>query len=56
VAVDYLQIVPLQESESSRVSSTKEKVDLHVSALRRIARDLDSPVIAFSSENRAGYG
>jgi replicative DNA helicase len=55
VAVDYLQILPLDEADAKRVSSTKEKVDLHVSALRRIARDLDSPVIAISSENRAGY-
>jgi replicative DNA helicase len=56
VAVDYLQKVPLKESEAKLVSSTKEKVDLHVSALRRIARDLDSPVVAIASENRAGYG
>lgn len=55
LAVDYLQILPLHEKDAGRVSSAKDKVDLHVSALRRLARELDSPVIAISSENRAGY-
>jgi replicative DNA helicase len=55
VAVDYLQILPLDRSDAGRVTSAKDRVDLHVSALRRLARQLDSPVIAISAENRAGY-
>lgn len=55
IVVDYLQIIPLQKDENQRAYSAKEKVDLHVSALRRLARDLNSPVIAISSENRASY-
>jgi replicative DNA helicase len=55
IIIDYLQIIPLEEDEKGRTSSPKEKVDLHVSALRRLARDLDSPIIAISSENRASY-
>jgi replicative DNA helicase len=55
IVVDYLQILPLEKDENGRTSSTKEKVDLHVSALRRLARDLKSPVIAISSQNRASY-
>jgi replicative DNA helicase len=55
VAVDYLQILPLAPLDSGRVTNTKDRVDLHVSALRRLARKLDSPVIAISAENRAGY-
>ena len=55
IAVDYLQILPLRLEDSGRVKSTKDRIDLQVSALRRVARQLDSPVIAISSENRAGY-
>src|SRR5262249_21624522 len=39
----------------TRVTSAKDKVDLHVSALRRLARDLNVSVLAISRENRAGY-
>jgi len=53
--VDYLQIIPVAEKEAGRVTSPKDRVDLHVSALRRMARNLDSPVLAVSAANRAGY-
>jgi replicative DNA helicase len=56
VVIDYLQILPLERTDAGRVTSSKDKVDLHVSSLRRLARQLDSPVLAISSENRAGYG
>jgi replicative DNA helicase len=55
VAIDYLQILPLDRPDAGRITSPKDRVDLHVSALRRLARQLDSPVIAISAENRAGY-
>jgi replicative DNA helicase len=55
VVLDYLQILPLQRADAGRVTSAKERVDLHVSALRRLARQLDSPVLAISAENRQGY-
>jgi replicative DNA helicase len=55
LVVDYLQIIPLQSKNAPPVSSTKEKVDTQVSALRRLARELESPIMAISSENRAGY-
>jgi replicative DNA helicase len=55
VVLDYLQILPLQRADAGRVTSPKDRVDLHVSALRRLARQLDSPVLAISSENRQGY-
>ena len=55
VAIDYLQILPLARPDAGRVASAKDRVDLHVSALRRLARQLDSPVVAISAENRAGY-
>jgi len=51
VIVDYLQIIPTAE----RFASTKDKVDWLCSQLRRLARDLDSPVVAISSENRDAY-
>jgi replicative DNA helicase len=55
VAVDYLQIVPLAEKDVGRVTSPKDKVDLHVSAFRRLARQLNASVLCISSENRSGY-
>jgi replicative DNA helicase len=56
IVLDYLQILQLKRDDAGRVTSPKDRVDLHVSALRRLARDLDSPVLAISAENRAGYG
>jgi replicative DNA helicase len=55
IVLDYLQILPLGRADAGRVTSAKERVDLHVSALRRLARQLDSPVLAISAENRQGY-
>lgn len=55
VVIDYLQVIPLSADEAGRVTSPKDKVDLHVSALRRLARDLKVAVLCISSENRAGY-
>jgi replicative DNA helicase len=55
VVVDYLQILPIRRQDADRVTSPRDRVDLHVSALRRMARELDSPVLAISAENRAGY-
>jgi replicative DNA helicase len=42
-------------SETGKITNAKDRVDLHVSALRRLARKIDSPVLAISAENRAGY-
>ena len=55
IAVDYLQILPPTPADAARPASVKDRVDLNVSALRQLARRLDSPVVAISSENRAGY-
>ena len=55
IVIDYLQIIPLEKDEVTRSGSTKDKVDRHVSDLRRLARDLNACVMAISSENRAGY-
>jgi replicative DNA helicase len=55
ILIDYLQILPIRERDTDRVTNTKERIDLHVSSLRRLARRLDSPVLAISAENRAGY-
>jgi replicative DNA helicase len=55
VAVDYLQILPLSPEDAGRITTAKDRVDFNVSALRRLARRLDSPVIAVSAQNRAGY-
>jgi replicative DNA helicase len=55
IVIDYLQIVPLDAEQSQRFPNAKDRVDYLVSALRRVARDLDSPIWAISSLNRSGY-
>jgi replicative DNA helicase len=52
IVVDYLQIVPTDQE----FGDPRQKVDFVVSELRRIARDLDCPVLAIASINRASYG
>lgn len=51
IVVDYLQILPTEKD----FNDTRQKVNFLVSELRRIARDLDAPVIVVSSINRASY-
>lgn len=51
IIVDYLQIVPADET----FGDTRQKVNFVISELRRIGRDLDAPVLAISSINRASY-
>ena len=51
LVIDYLQILPVDDpSQDKRVA-----VDFLVSDLRRIARDIGSPVIAISAMSRAEY-
>ena len=51
VFVDYLQIL----APYDRHSTDKQNTDKAVLELKRISRDLKTPVIAISSLNRAGY-
>jgi replicative DNA helicase len=53
VVLDYLQIMPTPAD--IRMNGIKDKVDFNLSELRRLARDLDSPVLAVASENREAY-
>lgn len=56
VILDYLQIVPAVDPLTGRpFPSVREKVDFLCSELRRLARDLQAPVLAVSSFNRAAY-
>lgn len=52
IVVDYLQIMPTDKE----FNDPRQKVDFVVSELRRIARDLECPVLAIASINRASYG
>ena len=52
IVVDYLQIIPTDQE----FGDPRQKVDFVVSELRRIGRDLDCPVLAIASINRASYG
>jgi replicative DNA helicase len=53
VIVDYLQI--LQPPKDAAKGSKKDEIDNIITELRRLARELDTPVIAISSVNRANY-
>jgi replicative DNA helicase len=55
IIVDYLQVLPACQQDAKHINGVKDKVDLHLSALRRLARRLKSPVLVISSENRKGY-
>ena len=52
VIVDYLQVI---QPATEKKLTTKETVDLTVTELKRISRDLDITVILISSVNRANY-
>lgn len=50
--IDYLQIIPPGKDAPE---SLREKVDWNLSELRRLSRDLKSPVLVISSQNREAY-
>lgn len=52
IVVDYLQIIPTDDA----FGDIRQKVNFVTSELRRIGRDLDAPVLAIASVNRASYG
>lgn len=52
IFVDYLQIL---QGEPSKHQTTKEQVDLTVTELKRLSRELNTAVFIISSVNRAGY-
>jgi len=52
VVVDYLQIIP---GGPDAPDTIRERIDYVLSALRRMARTLHSPVLVISAENRAAY-
>ena len=54
IVLDYLQIMPTPE-EVHGINGIKDKVDFNLSELRRLSRDLDSPVLVISSQNREAY-
>lgn len=54
IIIDYLQILqPAQDGQSK--GSKKDEIDLAVTELKRISRELDLTVIVISSVNRANY-
>jgi len=52
LVLDYLQIIPAGKDAPE---DTRARIDWHLSELRRLSRDLKSPVLVVSSENRAAY-
>lgn len=53
IFIDYLQI--LAPEEEDRRATDKQIIDKAVLELKRLSRDLDVPVVAISSINRASY-
>ena len=54
VFIDYLQILQPAAAGKSK-SSKKEEVDLAITELKRLSRELDLTIIVISSINRANY-
>ena len=54
VFIDYLQILQPAAEGRSR-GSKKDEIDLAVTELKRLSRELDLPIIVISSLNRANY-
>jgi len=50
--LDYLQIIPAGKDAPDAL---RERIDWNLSELRRLSRDLKSPVMVISSENREAY-
>lgn len=53
IALDFLQLIP--PADGVFIKTDKERLDRVCSDLRRLARDLDSPIVAVSSLNRPSY-
>ena len=54
IFIDYLQILqPAADGRSSR--SKKDEIDLAVTELKRLSRELDLTIVVISSLNRANY-
>jgi replicative DNA helicase len=52
LVIDYLQIIP---SGDNARDALRERIDMILTDLRRLARDLKSPILVVSSMNRAAY-
>lgn len=52
IFIDYLQIIPAADL---KLKDKRAEVDSLVSELRRLARDIDAPVVVISSMGRAEY-
>lgn len=52
LVLDYLQIIP---AGPDAPDTLRERIDYHLSELRRLSRDLKSPILVISSENREAY-
>jgi replicative DNA helicase len=56
LVIDYLQIVPGVNPLTGRdFQSVRERVDFVLSALRRLSRELQAPILVLVSLNREGY-
>jgi len=52
LVLDYLQIIPAGKGAPDAL---RERIDVNLTELRRLSRDLKSPVLIVSSQNREGY-
>ncbi len=52
LVLDYLQIIPAGKEAPDAL---RERIDVNLSELRRLSRDMKSPILVISSENREAY-
>ena len=52
LVLDYLQIIPAGKDAPDAL---RERIDMNLTELRRLSRDLKSPVLIVSSQNRDAY-
>ncbi|MCL5270012.1 MAG: DnaB helicase C-terminal domain-containing protein, partial [bacterium] len=55
IIIDYLQTMPYEIAPGYRLTATKERIDALCTELRWRVRDLNSPILLISSENRDAY-
>jgi replicative DNA helicase len=53
LVLDYLQVIPAGKNAPDNIAG---RIDWNLSELRRLSRDLQSPVLVVSALNRAAYG
>ncbi len=55
VFVDYLQLIEPPKRDGRTITDARQAVDMNVTALKRLSREFNIPVVVISSLNRTNY-